>query len=130
MSEYTRDRALLIALISSGLIFIFGIGALMRAWPGGFAWTPAQPEYELMFVAVYATLGVFLVLTSRDPERNRGLILFAAWSSIVHGLVMAAQTVMDVSERMHLAGDVPALVGIGIVLLLLAPRGRPAMERA
>ena len=121
MSEATRERSLRIVLIASGLVFIFGIATLMRLWPAGFAWTPAQPEYEQMFVGVYATLGVFLLLATRAPERHRSLILFAGWSSIVHGLVMGVQAMVDVTERTHLVGDVPALVVVGIALLALAP---------
>jgi hypothetical protein len=123
MSEANRERYLRIVLIVSGLVFIFGIAALMRLWPAGFAWTPRQPEYEQMFVAVYATLGVFLLLATRAPERHRSLILFAAWSSVLHGLVMGVQALVDVTERTHLVGDVPALVIVGVALLALAPSG-------
>lgn len=126
MSEVTRDRYLRIALVATGLVFIFGIAVLMRVWPAGFAWTPGQGEYELMFVAVYETLGVFLILASRAPERHRSLILFAAWSSIAHGLVMGVQAVADTAERTHLVGDVPALVAVGALLLFLAPRAVPS----
>jgi len=122
MSDFTRNRYLRIVLVAAGLVFILGIGTLMRVWPGGFAWTPGQSEYELMFVSVYATLGVFLLLAARAPSRHRSLILFAAWSSIVHGLVMAGQALYDVTERTHLIGDVPALIGIGVVMLALAPK--------
>ena len=128
MSEANREKYLRIVLIVSGLVFIFGIAALMRYWPAGFAWTPSQPEYEQMFVGVYATLGVFLLLAVRDPEKHRSLILFAAWSSIVHGLVMGVQALVDVTERMHLAGDVPALVIVGIALLVLAPSKATRLE--
>jgi Family of unknown function (DUF6632) len=121
MPEATRGRYLRIVLVVSGLVFTFGIAILMRFWPAGFAWTPRQPEYEQMFVSVYATLGVFLLLATRAPERHRSLIMFAAWSSIVHGLVMGVQAVVDATERTHLLGDVPALVIVGILLLALAP---------
>ena len=122
MSNRIHNQILRVLLVATGLIFIFGIGALMRLWPAGFAWTPGQSEYELMFVAVYATLGVFLLLASREPGRHRSLILFAGWSSVVHGLVMAGQALVDASERTHMVGDVPALVLIGAALLFLAPR--------
>ncbi len=125
MSEATRDRSLRMLLVAAGLVFIFGIATLMRFWPAGFAWTPDQPEYRQMFVAVYATLGVFLLLASRDPGKYRSLILFAAWSSIVHGVVMGIQALIDVTERTHLVGDVPALVIIGVAMLALAPRSAP-----
>jgi len=122
MSQATRERYLRTVLIVVGLVFIVGIGTLMRFWPAGFAWTPSQPEYQQMFVGVYATLGVFLILASRDPTKHRSLILFAAWSSIVHGVVMGIQAFVDATERTHLVGDVPALVIVGLVMLTLAPR--------
>ena len=37
---------------------------------------------------------------------------------------MAGQALVDGSEHMHLLGDVPALVGIGVVLLALMPRAK------
>jgi hypothetical protein len=121
MSEATRDRYLKIVLVATGLIFIAGIAILMQLWPAGFAWTPSQYEYEQMILAVYATLGIFLLLASRAPEKHRSLILFTAWSSIVHALVMGVQAVVDATERTHLVGDVPALLIIGVALLVLAP---------
>jgi hypothetical protein len=75
-----------------------------------------------MIMGVYATLGVFLVLAARDPGRHRSLILFAAWSSLVHAGIMGVQALRDVTERGHLVGDVPALAIVGVVLLILAPR--------
>jgi len=123
MPEAARERYLRIVLIASGLVFIFGVATLMRVWPAGFAWTPHQPEYEQMFVGVYVTLGIFLMLASRTPEQHRSLIQFAAWSSIVHGLVMGVQAVVDATERTHLVGDVPALVIVGVALLALLPTG-------
>jgi len=122
MSEVTAYRGLRVVLVVTGTIFIGGIATLMRAWPAGFAWTPGQGEYELMFVGIYATLGVFLFLASRKPEDHRSLILFTAWSSIIHGLIMGGQAFVDATERMHLVGDVPALVLIGGALVLLAPK--------
>lgn len=128
MSESARERYLRIVLVVTGVVFIFGIAILMRLWPAGFAWTPPQHEYEQMILGVYATLGIFLLLASREPEKHRSLILFTAWSSIVHGLIMAVQAVVDVTERTHLVGDVPALVIIGIALLALAPRESTKQE--
>jgi hypothetical protein len=124
MDEGTRERYLRSMLVASGLVFIFGIALLMRLWPAGFAWTPTQPEYEQMILGVYVTLGIFLLLASRAPEDHRNLILFAGWSSVVHGVIMGVQALRDPTERTHLIGDVPALVLVGIVFLVLAPRGR------
>jgi MFS superfamily sulfate permease-like transporter len=117
-----NTQALRTVLIAVGLVFIFGVWILMQVWPSGWKWTPGQPEYEQMIMGVYATLGVFLVLAARDPGRHRSLILFTAWSSLVHAGIMGVQALRDVTERGHLIGDVPALAIVGIVLLILAPR--------
>lgn len=118
-----NKQTLRTVLIAVGLVFIFGVWILMQVWPSGWKWTPSQPEYEQMIMGVYATLGVFLVLAARDPGRHRSLILFAAWSSLVHAGIMGVQALRDVTERGHLVGDVPALAIVGVVLLILAPRG-------
>ena len=129
MDTRNNSQALRTVLIAVGLVFIFGIWILMRVWPSGWQWQPSQPEYEQMIMVVYATLGVFLVLAARDPRRHRSLILFTAWSSLVHAGIMGVQALRDVAERGHLIGDVPALAIVGIVLLIMAPRAsEPPVE--
>ncbi len=113
-------------LLVFGLVFIFGVWPLMMFWPSGWQWQPSQPEYEQMVLGVYATLGVFLVLASRNPVQHRSLILFAAWSSLVHSGIMAVQAIRDTAERGHLIGDVAVLAIVGIVLLVLAPKSGEA----
>ena len=76
-----------------------------------------------MILGVYATLGVFLILASRDPLRHRSLIWFTVWSSVVHAGIMAFQALGNPSEHGHLLGDVPALLVVALVLALLMPRG-------
>ena len=121
MNEGHSSQALRSVLIAVGLVFIFGVWLLMRVWPSGWQWQPSQPEYEQMIMGVYATLGVFLILAAREPTRHRSLILFTAWSSLVHAGIMGIQAIRDTAERGHLIGDVPALTIVGIVLLILAP---------
>jgi hypothetical protein len=117
-----RERALKVVLVLVGLIFLLGVYPLMMfLWPSGWRWQPDQPEYEQMILGVYATLGIFLLLASRNPSENRGLIAFTAWSSLVHAAIMAVQAFQNVSERGHLRGDVPALVIVGTALIALAP---------
>jgi len=130
MTEHTKATALRPVLIVVGGIFVVGVWLLMRIWPAGWQWQPNQHEYEQMFQGVYATLGIFLILAARAPHKHRSLILFAAWSSLVHAGIMAWQALRDTAERGHLVGDVPALAIVGIVLLVLAPQSeRPALER-
>jgi hypothetical protein len=122
MTDETRVYYLRIALIAVGLIALFGLYPLFLFWPSGWAWGHGHSHYFMMIVGIYATLGVFLLLASRDPLAHRSLIWFAVWSSVVHGGIMAAQAVNDSMERGHLIGDVPALFIIAVVLALLMPK--------
>ena len=110
------DRYLRIALIVVGLVFIFGVVPLMTIWPSGWTWGHGHSHYLLMIVGIYATLGVFLVMASRDPDASKSLIWFTVWSSVVHAAIMGWQAFSDPDERGHLLGDVPALLLIAIVL--------------
>src|SRR5271167_1292494 len=127
MRTDSRVRILRYALILTGLIFIFGVYPLMMSlWPSGWRWQPNQPEYEQMILGVYATLGVFLIIASRNPLRNRSLIWFTVWSSLIHGGIMAFQAMNMPAEHGHLMGDVPALIFVAVVLAILTPRGATA----
>ncbi len=121
MSE-RKEKLLSVLLLGFGIVFVVGVAPLMAVWPTGWQWAPSQPEYEQMILGLYATLGVFLVWASRNPARHRSLILFAAWSSLVHAGIMAVQALRDSGETGHLLGDVPVLALVGVVLLALAPK--------
>ena len=124
MAIETRLRYLRIALILVGLIFIFAVYPLMMSvWPSGWRWSPNQAQYEQMILGVYATLGVFLLIASRNPLRHLSLIWFTVFSSVVHAGIMTAQALSMPSEHGHLLGDVPALFFVAILLGLLTPRG-------
>jgi len=122
MSDTNRLFFLRIALVVFGLTFIFGIYLFSIVWPSGWAWGQGHSHYLMMIIGVYATLGVFLILASRDPFAYKSIIWFTVWSSIVHALIMAAQSFSDGAERGHLIGDVPALLIVAIVLAILMPR--------
>jgi hypothetical protein len=121
------SRSLRTALVVFGIAFLL-VYPLMVIWPSGWAWQPSQHEYEQMIVGIYATLGVFLIRASRQPEADLSLIWFTVWSSVVHGGIMAVQAVVDPMEHGHLPGDVAALFLVAGVLAYLTPRGarRPA----
>jgi hypothetical protein len=123
MQEEQRLKYLKIALYVFGVIFIFGVYAMVEwIWPDGWAWTPRQSEYEQMIIGIYATLGVFLILAARDPLAHASLIWFTVWSSIVHGGIMLAQAIADDTDRHNLMGDIPALFLVAFVLWYLMPR--------
>ena len=123
MSAANRVLYLRIALIVIGLIFIFGIYPLSIIWPSGWAWGQGHSHYLMMIIGIYATLGVFLLMASRDPDAHKSIIWFTVWSSVVHGAIMAWQGFSDAAERGHLLGDVPALFLIAIVLGVLMQMG-------
>jgi len=118
----SRLRALKVALLLTGVAFAVGVPVLTHVWPSAWMWEPRQPEYEQMIIGVYVTLGVFVLLAARDPLRHLSLIWFTAWSSLVHGGIMAAQAIADPTEHANFMGDIPALLIIGIALCILTPR--------
>jgi hypothetical protein len=122
MSEENRLLFLRVALIAIGLAFIFGIYIFSIVWPSGWAWGHGHSHYLMMIIGVYATLGVFLLIASRDPYAHKSLIWFTVWSSVVHAAIMGVQSFNDPAERGHLVGDVPALILFAIVLAALMPR--------
>ena len=122
MTDEARMKTLRVALAVFGVICIAGIYLMMRLWPAGWVWTPAQPEYEQMIMGVYATLGIFLILAARDPLKHLSLIWFTIGSSVVHGGIMFVQALVDETERAHFLGDIPALFLMAIVLWGLIPK--------
>ncbi len=122
MAEGDDLRFLRVALVVVGIIFVVGIYALMMIWPAGWAWHTGHSDYPLMIVGVYATLGVFLIIASRNPLENLSLIWFTVWSSLVHGGIMAIQSFSEPENHGHLLGDVPALLIVAGVLAVLTPR--------
>ncbi|HEY1678101.1 MAG TPA: DUF6632 domain-containing protein [Candidatus Sulfotelmatobacter sp.] len=114
-----HERALKIVLIVVGLLF------LALAYPGVmfFSKDPGVP----MIMSIYVTLGIFLLLASRNPAANRSLISFAGWANVAHAAVMAVQEYKHVIPRQELVGAV-AFGMIGIMLVAVAPAKQPAKQ--
>ena len=121
MSDLERLNYLKVALRIVGIMMIFGFYPLTVFWPSGWAWSSGRSEYLEMIIAIYATLGIFLLVISRNPNQHLSLVSFAIWSSIVHGAVMAVQSMLNPMNMHHLYGDVPALFIIAAVLAFLSP---------
>src|SRR5689334_20458638 len=127
MFEANRIKYLRIALRLVGVTFIFGIYPLTLVWRSGWAWHAGHtPHYLQMILGIYATLGIFLLFASRNPLAHLSLIWFTVWSSVVHGGIMAVQSVANPEHMGHLWGDVLALFLVAAVLALLTPRGAAA----
>ena len=113
-----REKMLKFALVAFGAVFCL-VYPLAIFWPSGWAWhegSPADSQYFMMIVGVYATLGVFLIRAASNPSAHRSLIWFTVWSSAVHAGIMASQSFNNDMHRGHLLGDVPALLLVTIVL--------------
>jgi hypothetical protein len=130
MTKAGSTRYLRIALIAVGVTFIVGIYGLIMVWPSGWSWHAGQshsmPHYLQMILGVYATLGVFLLIASRNPLEHLSLIWFTVWSSIVHAAIMAAQALANPDQIGHLWGDVPALLVVAALLAFLTRRATAA----
>ena len=111
-----RERTLKVVLIVVGLLFVAGVYPLIL-------FAKQEPALAMM-LSLYVTLGVFLLLASRNPSANRSLIAFTAWSSFAHATLMGAQAFLNLVARGELIG-VAALIVIGVALIALGP-GKPA----
>src|SRR2546427_8919038 len=108
-----RERALKIVLVLVGLLFLAGgVYGLMQ---------PDQPAYAQMLIGVYATLGIFLLLALRNPSADRSLIAFTAWSSLVHGAIMAVEAFPKVIPPGDLLGAGLPPFTLRVSLIVLAP---------
>ena len=122
-AERGRLKLLRITMSIVGLIFIFGIYPLTILWPSGWCWHPGQSDYLQMILGLYATLGIFLLWAARNPLENLSLIWFTVWSSVVHGGIMAVQSLGSPAKIGHLWGDVLALFLVAAALAFVTPRG-------
>ena len=117
-----RDRALKIILVLVGLFFT------AAAYPaiGGLHNPVNSDTGDTMQMAIYATLGIFLLIVSRNPSAHRSLIAFAAWSSFAHAAVMSTLgfEIPELRTGFLIASGV--LVVIGVALITLAPRKQSA----
>jgi hypothetical protein len=109
-----------VVMVVSGLFFLAGVYQLvMSLW----VWQHSN-DIVPMFLSLYVTLGVFLLIAARNPSEHRSLILFAAWSSFAHAGVMLIQSYSDAAGRPELYGMAAILVLIGVPLIALAPGKR------
>jgi succinate-acetate transporter protein len=116
-----REQVLKIVLVLVGLLFTAGVIPLTMF----FSREPAVP----MIMSIYVTLGIFLLLSVRNPPAHRSLIAFAGWANLAHAAVMAAQEYRNVIERRELVGVVLFAI-VGVVLVALAPAKHPVEKAA
>jgi len=137
MSDYGKAlRWLQTVMVVTGIGLIVLVPFGFSIWPPGFRWghPHGHPAYERMIIAIYAALGICLLVAARDPVKNVSLIDFTILSSIFHGAVMTYDAIVQHGELAHLIGDVPLLFGLAAVFIWLHPLrlarlpGAPAAE--
>src|SRR5215467_6162154 len=111
-----RDRALKVVLILVGLLFTAAVYPVLAM--------KLEEQSLKMMLSVYATLGIFLLLATRNPSANRTLIAFTAWSSFVHASVMAVQVYYHLIARTEGYGVLLFAI-VGVLLIALAPAKPP-----
>jgi len=118
----TRERALKVVLVMVGLFFT------AAAYPAimGLHNPVNSDTGDTMQMAIYATLGIFLLIAARNPSAHRSLIAFAAWSNFAHAAVMGTLgfEIPELRTGFLIASGI--LVVVGIVLIALAPTKQSA----
>jgi hypothetical protein len=114
-----RERALKVVLVVVGLLFSAAVYPIVVIH---------MEEGLRMMLSLYATLGIFLLLASRNPSANRSLIAFAAWSSFAHAAVMAVQVYRNLIPRGEALGALTFAL-IGVALIALGP-AKPSAQLA
>lgn len=110
--DVNRERALKVVLVVVGLLFSALVYPMI-------SFVRQEPALAMM-LSVYVTLGIFLLLASRNPSANRSLIAFTAWSSLAHAALMGMQAFSNMIARRELVG-VTVFAVIGVTLIGLAP---------
>lgn len=119
-----RERALKVVLVLVGVVFSAGVFPVTES-----LWQQDQSMYTFdMMLSLYVALGIFLLISARNPSASRSLIAFTAWSCFAHAAVMAVTSVSKGGYRGDLWG-VLVLAIIGIALIVLAPP-KQSSERA
>ena len=115
-----RERALQVVLVVLGVLTaVANIYPLVTSFLAGLR--PTGGTTAPMFYTILATLGLFLVLTARNPSAYRSLIAFAVWSSFAHAAVMALMAIQLPTKRGELLVGVAATALPAVLLFVLAP---------
>src|ERR1700761_7248492 len=116
-----RERALKVVMILVGLLYTAAIYPIVMALRNP---SPSDDTGDTMMMSLYFTLGIFLLLATRNPAAHRSVIAFTAWSNFAHAVVM---TILGFAIPVQKIGFVAAsaiLAVIGILLLALLPSQR------
>jgi hypothetical protein len=122
-----RDLVTRMALIANGIgmivIYPMNMIVLERAsWIWDYP--NRHPAFEHMLVAIFVSMGAFLIWAARDPVRFLPFIDFVIVSGAIHGTAMAIDAWHMPGMASHLAfrGDVMGTYFAPVTLALTHPR--------
>ena len=117
-----RERLTRVALLLVGLFNLALVRFLYRdLWHSNWL-LEGKNEIEPMFLSVFITIGLFLLIAVRRPSQHRSMIAVIAWWNIAQSTVMMVESVQSYRHHVHRNyDDVILFYVIGIVLLLLLP---------
>jgi hypothetical protein len=113
------DTLLRWSLIVGGLFSIFGLSLMFRSFPDGWCWLPRNTSYEHMILAIYAVMGVFMLLAARRPRAWGGFLWFTVAANLAHAAVMLVDGLRVPADHANLTGDIPALFALTAWLAFL-----------
>jgi peptidoglycan/LPS O-acetylase OafA/YrhL len=116
-----RKRALQLVMVLVGLLYAAAIYPIVMALRHP---SSSDDTGDTMMMSLYFTLGVFLLLASRNPSAHRSLIAFTAWSNFAHAVVMTILGFYIPGQKTGFIAASAILVVIGITLLALAGSNR------
>jgi hypothetical protein len=121
--EVRRILVLLMGLLYFGLLYPLLSDLWHSHWLVGMNGNDCEP----MFLSFFVGLGLFLLLAVRNPSRHRSLIIFAAFSSLFHAVVMAVETLEAYSHGVRRDyTDVVVAAVFGLILVAAIPAKREA----
>lgn len=126
----TAERLLVLLLRLSAIILWCAIPAIFFpfSWmDAGHRWLGLGPLPELPLIhylnrsvaALYASLGVFTWLISRDVRHHRLMVLFWAWMHIIYGAFLIGIDVHAGMPWFWTIAEGPGLIVAGIIVLIL-----------
>lgn len=136
VDKQLKKSALVMKITGWGTIAFGAIAAFV--YPPGILWGshpdfphlgaahPPSPyaafhPYVFMILALYLAWAILLIRGARNPEVNKALFDWGILANLFHALLMLGQAFVVPNEHAHLWADVPALLGISLVMWLWHP---------
>lgn len=123
-----KMKALKTLMIALGISYLCIPTLYMLFAPDYFKWAPFSQPYQSLIIAIYASLGICLLVAARNPLSHLIIVDFTILSSVFSGAVMTYNALFAAGEGIHLFIDVPLSYLIALAFILLYPRRTEAIN--